>query len=701
MRMCSTGAKLIFFLPARFLKMSLLSDAESDPDFQLTINEHYAKAFQHKKEREELEQLKLKYGSDEEDDDSETDSEEDESEDEDGEELTPAVDAAILRTLARIKRRDPEIYNTKVGIFEEEQKTLGPTNPISKQPKVKSKPVTMRQVAIEAQLQPDSRSPSPELLTHTEEQQRLRDETIAAFHQVGDDDNEDDDLFVSREKTKDEQEREEEEYRSFLEREVGGDLKALVTVEESTWKDEALPAFGIKKTKKKKKGKDHPEKAEDAQEFLMNYILNRGWIDRSANRVPTYREVVSPKSQGKRKVIDETEGAEDENPEEDKDIHAVSNSEVDEEEFEDIVDRFESSYNFRFEEPNAAVIPAHPRQIPSLVRREDTTRKEARERRKNRREEEIQKKREEVKILKGLKMKELRMKLDQIGKQGGKSLEDDLALQDLDLEGDWDPGAHDRQMAGLYGDDAEYDEDGKPTWEDDIDIGDIHVGDESGTTRKKNKKKKKGEDDEGSGVYVDAMDADVEKADDEWDGTEEMRKRKVEEYMDEVYGLDFNDMVGGMPTRFHYTHVDPKDFHLTPAEILMATDAELNEYMGIKKFAPYRKPANWDSNRGDRLKELKHKIGERGYGGETTKDDKPAKKRKGKKERQKMKTTVVMDIEKDMEKEAEASEKGTMPGNSKRKRLSGEMEAHDDVEEASAQKKRRRRHKKKDIEDAP
>lgn len=62
--------------------------------------------------------VKLKYGSDAEEGDSETDSEEDESEDEDGEELTPAVDAAILRTLARIKRKDPEIYDSKTGIFQ-------------------------------------------------------------------------------------------------------------------------------------------------------------------------------------------------------------------------------------------------------------------------------------------------------------------------------------------------------------------------------------------------------------------------------------------------------------------------------------------------------------------------------------------------------------------------------------------------------
>ena len=50
--------------------------------------------------------------------DAETDSEDEESEDEHGEELTPAVDAAILRTLARIKKKDPAIYNASADIFQ-------------------------------------------------------------------------------------------------------------------------------------------------------------------------------------------------------------------------------------------------------------------------------------------------------------------------------------------------------------------------------------------------------------------------------------------------------------------------------------------------------------------------------------------------------------------------------------------------------
>lgn len=35
----------------------------------------------------------------------------------------------------------------------------------------------------------------------------------------------------------------------------------------------------------------------------------------------------------------------------------------------------------------------------------------------------------------------------------------------------------------------------------------------------------------------------LEHDEEEWDGTEEMRKRKLDEYMDELYGLEFNDIV--------------------------------------------------------------------------------------------------------------------------------------------------------------
>lgn len=114
-------------------------------------------------------------------------------------------------------------------------------------------------------------------------------------------------------------------------------------------------------------------------------------------------------------------------------------------------------------------------------------------------------------------------------------------------------------MAELYGDGEDFndEDDGeKPIWKDDIDISDV-IGTGTGNDatasslkkdkKKKKKKKKDGDAMDDGGVDIDMMDADINVGgkwdDEEWDGTEEMRKKKVQEYMDEIYGLDFNDMV--------------------------------------------------------------------------------------------------------------------------------------------------------------
>ncbi|KAJ7072840.1 Krr1-domain-containing protein [Mycena amicta] len=672
----------------------MLSDSESDDErdvHQLTINEHYAKAFEYRKEREELQKLKEQYGSDpDSEEEEETDSESAESEDSDGEELTPAMDAAILRTLARIKRQDPEIYTDGKDVFAEEQeksshaaKNLTHASSSSSAPKDKSKPLTIRAANLQNAL--NSRSPSPEIdvpLTHVEEQKRLRAETIAAFH--ANDDDEEEDWLVPREKTMEEVAREEDEYREFLEKEVGGNLRDLVDIGSGFADVPVQEEVEQKKKKKKKKseeaGPSSPSKDEADQEFLVNYILNRGWIDRSKKRLPTYKEITSSKKKGKAKA------------EQDNDAQDSDDSE-EEEIFDDIVDRFESSYNFRFEETDGNEIKTYPRTLPSAVRREDTTRKEARERRKQRKAEELAQRKEEVKRLKGLKMKEIRARLERAGVAAGEA--ESLQELGIDLDAPWDPDAHDKQMAGLYalnGDDdddqiGELEDADRPTWNDDIDLGDIYVEpDFTGETKKEKKKKKKkksgAEDDDDLGVDVEAMDADVVldgyDDDEEWDGTEEMRKRKLKEWMDEVYALDFNDIVGGHSTRFHYTSVAPQTYALTASEILQAKDSELNEYMGIKKYAPYRQEnkSAWDKTRNERLREFKGKMQERaGFVAEEQLDGQAKKKRKGKKER--------------MKEKAEAGDKEPEP--QKRKR---DEEGEEELVEGG---KKKRRRKKKDV----
>lgn len=225
---------------------------------------------------------------------------------------------------------------------------------------------------------------------------------------------------------------------------------------------------------------------------------------------------------------------------------------------------------------NAAEISRHPRNLTSTVRRQDTTRKEARERRKARKEEELLQKHEEVKRLKALKMKELRRKLERIGKEGGLQDVDKhqgiiepramfsiaplriiiAALQDLDLEGDWDPDAHDRQMAGIYAqdDDGEFYDEEKPMWDDDINVDDIVPPVASSSKKKSKKDARKGNaviDEDG---YYE-MDEGGEWNDEEWDGTEEMRKEKLQEYMDSLLELEFNDVVSASSSRDCFLHI--------------------------------------------------------------------------------------------------------------------------------------------------
>jgi protein KRI1 len=206
--------------------------------------------------------------------------------------------------------------------------------------------------------------------THVEEQARLRDETIAAFHAVADD-GDADDLLQPREKTQDEVEREEAEYRRYLEREVE-DIGKLIEVEERSFDDEVEEeqeeqmkedGKSKKKTKKKKK-KVKVQKQQSDQEFLMkcvrspsflqmhlqpvySYILNRGWIDRSAKRLPTFDEVTGGASSSWLKT--ETPAADTLAPAE-----QLADGELDEDDFDEVAEVFESSFNFRFEEPCVA-----------------------------------------------------------------------------------------------------------------------------------------------------------------------------------------------------------------------------------------------------------------------------------------------------------------------------------------------------------
>ena len=296
--------------------------------------------------------------------------------------------------------------------------------------------------------------------------------------------------------------------------------------------------------------------------------------------------------------------------------------ESDEEEEDRRAELFEEAYNMRFEDPEASneKLLSHARDAAAKysVRKESTNpRKRTREAEQAKKDAARQTREEEKARYRKLKVSEVEEKLRKIRDAAGLR---GKALQEQDwsafLDDGWDDERWEQEMRKRFNDDYYADHDSndsneveaktkrkmkKPKWEDDIDIDDLVPNFDAAEDGQPQFSLTDDESTAGGALteISDSQSAAKSKSNrkskkrrerDDHKKETRLERRKIEQIVDESMKVDetlsnFSKKHAG---HFRYRETSPSAFGLTPHDILMASDSQLNQFAGLKKMAAFR-----------------------------------------------------------------------------------------------------------------
>jgi len=573
-------------------KQMLMDDDDNDtnaPPLTLSNNSKFAKEYQDRKSRQELktwqqESRNSGYGSDADSDSDQSD------EDENATQLTTRLDTSIFETMTAIRNKDERVYDSKIRFFDDKEDSDGDDKPtgVEGEPahtKKRFKDVVREQIldqmdreekglpvtnADEDKYEPTFRASdvaSSEKLAYNEEQREIR----KAFQTHDDADPEEDgDLFMTktRDKSAKNEEVEEDERRR---------LQELDRCLKNTTADNgaAPPSSAV----------DPRGDVKDGEGFLYDFLRNKRWIDPLA----------------------ENDNDNDDSDEEEEEVPMKGPKLLDDDDDDsldelDKTDDFESKYNFRFEEQDAnsntnsanhEIVGYARGQAATTLRKPDEKRKLARDAKRERKAAERRAKEEKLRRLKNAKRAELDRKMVLIrevagwGNSGGDPEKEAAMAGGIDeetmarlIQEDFDPEVFGKAMEeNVYND--EFYKQSEDEW-----TKDAHVTDSL-----------KGAKDAGveEGLY-DEPESHEQNYDEPYDESEEAEpeqtvapaETQIQKRMEEeLYKLDYEDLIGDMPCRFKYRTVTANSYGLDTREILLSSDATLKQFVSLKKMAPY------------------------------------------------------------------------------------------------------------------